>query len=356
MKIDQTDILRAKHFVRTMACTFSLILLTGTYALGGCPTNTFLDCIQKEVEPFYNQPTKADFFYGRRNLRIKYRLYLQESNKRLLIILPGRGEPARSYAETVKDFFDIGFSVLVLDHRGQGESERMLEDSEISYVRHFQDYIDDVRFLYDDVVRTHIHDEVYLLGHSMGGAIAAGFVEQNPGLIDKLLLISPMIRVNTDPYPYAVARDIVWAQALIGRGKSYAIGHGPFDEKEYLFDKNRITTSYSRYFLNLKLLIDDPKIRLGGVSNRWALEATRGSHNVFQKAKTIRIPTLIIQSPEDEIVIPQFHKKFCDKIPNCSLIEMKGAKHTILQEIDTIRDACIQKAADFLKPKESKDM
>ena len=42
----------------------------------------------------------------------------------MLVISPGQGEPALKYAELVYDLKDTGYDIFVIDHRGQGASDR----------------------------------------------------------------------------------------------------------------------------------------------------------------------------------------------------------------------------------------
>lgn len=328
----------------------AILLLTVTVNTSwACKEETFKRCMEVEVMPFYNQPTILSSFIDIENVRIKYRLYLQDNRDKLLIVLPGKGEPVIKYAETIKDFFDEGYSILAVEHRGQGESDRVLDNTEATYVRYFSNYVLDLGNILDKVFREYRHKQNYLLGHSMGAAIAARFVQQFPLFsIDKLILVSPLIRMNTKPYPYSLARAIVWTENTLGRGRSYAIGEGPFDEN-YAFEGNTVTSSFERFEWSRNVIRDNPNLRVGGVSNRWVLETVRASEKIIKEARLISIPTLIIQAANDRIVQRDFSEKICKKIPRCSGIIILGAKHEILQEKDDIRNLGLESIKNFLQ-------
>ena len=63
----------------------------------------------------------------------------------------------------------VGFSVFIHDHRGQGQSGRMVRDKQMGYIDSFQYYIDDMKSFYDNFVSKTEHDEVFLLAHSLEG-------------------------------------------------------------------------------------------------------------------------------------------------------------------------------------------
>ena len=63
-------------------------------------------------------------------------------------IFPGRAEFIEKYFEVVGELRRRGFTVAVLDWRGQGGSSRLLKNSLKGHVRNFADYEDDVaRFM-----------------------------------------------------------------------------------------------------------------------------------------------------------------------------------------------------------------
>lgn len=62
----------------------------------------------------------------------------------MIVICPGRIESYVKYAELAYDLVHTGFDVLIIDHRGQGLSGRMLSDTHRGHVDNFSDYVDDL--------------------------------------------------------------------------------------------------------------------------------------------------------------------------------------------------------------------
>ena len=96
-----------------------------------------------------------------------------------IIFSPVRTEFVDKYLETAADFIERGFNVLIVDPRGQGLSDRLLDDKIKSHIEDFWDYVDDLVYAVKELSPSLPQPHV-LMGHSMGGG--AGFLaaENNP--------------------------------------------------------------------------------------------------------------------------------------------------------------------------------
>jgi fermentation-respiration switch protein FrsA (DUF1100 family) len=102
-----------------------------------------------------------------------------EGGKRVLLFLHGNSGNISSNLPQAVRFVRLGFSVLMVDYRGYGESTgeypsetRVYEDAEAAY-----------QFLLDEGVRA---KDIFIYGHSLGGAVAvelASRIRQAAGLI-----------------------------------------------------------------------------------------------------------------------------------------------------------------------------
>ena len=97
--------------------------------------------------------------------------------------------------ETMYDLALCGHNVYGVDHRGQGLSERLLENPHIGHVACFDDYVQDLlksikQLLPDD------HLPVFALAHSMGGAIALQAAFQMPTCFTAVALVAPMLGIR----------------------------------------------------------------------------------------------------------------------------------------------------------------
>ena len=106
----------------------------------------------------------------------------------LVHITHGLGEHAGRYAHVAQRLNALGFAVRAHDHFGHGLSSgaRGGLPNELRLV-------DDLALLIDDARATYPGLPVVLLGHSMGGLVAASFVARGVRPVDALVLSSPAL-------------------------------------------------------------------------------------------------------------------------------------------------------------------
>lgn len=293
---------------------------------------------------------------ARDGIRLSYQTFEIHNAKGAVVVVPGRSEPAAKYKEVAEDLNRAGYSVYVLDLRGQGESDRLLPDAQIGHVNKFQDYADDLKQFVADVVSPRSDAlgvrDLYLLAHSMGGAISALYLEQNNSPFRSVVLSSPMLQVNLAPYPESVARAILEFNLLSGNGRKYVQGTGPYAVATDTFAANKGTHSLERFSSYQKLLSDEPNLAMGGPSYHWLKEALNVRGKIFSGAKQLHVPTLILEAGQDKIVVAKAEEKFCTsvnkKAQNCAIHLYPTAFHNILMETDDIRsDAMARSLAWF---------
>lgn len=151
-------------------------------------------------------------FTGVENLTLRYVRFISPKHKRVILIVPGRIESYVKYPELAYDLFHCGFDVIVFDHRGQGRSDRLLDDSHRGHVVEFSHYVDDLETLYLKEIVSRHYQQRYALAHSMGGAILALFLARQPGAFHAAALVAPMFGIAL-PLPSFLAHKILdWAE------------------------------------------------------------------------------------------------------------------------------------------------
>jgi alpha-beta hydrolase superfamily lysophospholipase len=104
-----------------------------------------------------------------------------------VVIVHGLGEHALRYADVAQRLNEWGFHVRAYDQYGHGES-----GGSRGRIPHEMRLVDDLADVVDDVRRTmRKGQQLLILGHSMGGVVAASFVRQQMRPIDGLILSSP---------------------------------------------------------------------------------------------------------------------------------------------------------------------
>ncbi|MBL4871481.1 MAG: alpha/beta fold hydrolase, partial [Robiginitomaculum sp.] len=256
-------------------------------------------------------PVGAQFYYiqnGNVKLRVMYAAAGRAEARGSVIFQPGRTEFIEKYFETIDDLTRRGFSVLILDPRGQGLSSRLLADPMKSYVGDFEDYCDDLAFITtafkSELPRPHI-----LMGHSMGGTIGLQTVltgRLNPAAC---VFTAPMLEFQ----------DLDTSLNLIVRGLSW-LGFKernlPFQAQRsglpVPFRTNKLTSDPNRYQLWATYFENHKRLRVGAPTFGWISAALKSMKFVNDNAKHLNIPTLIVSCGADPIVTPKSNHAFAD--------------------------------------------
>lgn len=289
------------------------------------------------VMPFYATGVKGSFS-GVDGVPISYVKFENPNEVGAIVIASGRTETYDFYAEPIYDLAQKGYSIYIYDHRGQGYSGRMLANSEIGYVKNFNDYVDDLKTFVDTVVNATPHQHRYLLSHSMGGAVSVLYGLRYPQDFDAYAMNSPMDRIDTAPYPYLIAQAIVDFNILTGGTDKFSNGQKPFDPNE-TFAKNILTTSLLRWTTRHNIFVSNPAIQLGGASNHWIKESFEADAYIMAHAHEFQPPVLVLRAGSDKVVEVAEEGAFCSLVPHCVTPPIyQGAFHEMIRERDEIRN------------------
>jgi len=311
----------------------------------------------EEYSHFWQQGLFASFT-GCKGVRINYATFSQPENLKHLIICAGRSEGYLKYQELAYDFYKQGYNIYLIDHRGQGISQRLLSDKHKGYVESFDDYVDDLHIFVSDIVNNCINNrkenektKPYLLAHSMGGAIATLYMQRYPDSIKAAVLSSPMMAINSGVLPNFLAELLVKSvyklNLLCSSSPWYFIGQKAYSSTE--FSKNVLTHCQQRYQDFNQLYNENVELQLGGVTPRWLVEALIAKINIFAQLAQLKTPLMVLQAGNDVVVDNQVQIEFCRALnqmnpavcPQQQPFIIKGAYHELLFEIDEYRDQAI---------------
>ncbi|HLL29173.1 MAG TPA: alpha/beta hydrolase [Xanthobacteraceae bacterium] len=252
-------------------------------------------------------------------------------------LFSGRTEMIEKYFEVVNELRQRGLAVAALDWRGQGGSERMLDDPRKGHVRSFDDYQMDLEVFMREIVLPDCPAPIFGLAHSMGGAILLEAIRLGRRWFDRLVLSSPMIEL----VGYAgrpMVRFIAKIGVLAGLDKSYIFGGGPAPISSRPFANNPLTTDPVRYerIAGLEQL---PGLGLGSPTFGW----TNAAFDVMQRLSdplyptALRQPLLIFAAGDDPIASTIATERFSVRLRAGAHLVIPGARHEILMERDAIR-------------------
>jgi len=296
------------------------------------------------ISPYFYKH-KLHYFTTPDNVKIAYKIFRVKQAKAIIVISSGRTEGMVKYQELIYDLNENGYSVYILDHRGQGYSQRLVADKQMGYVDNFFHYVDDLKFFVDNFVPQ--FKKRVLLAHSMGGAIAALYAEHYPHDFNALVLSSPMC----EPSILIPSMSDFFCKLVEKREKNldrYIRGTASYDVLNYEFKENDLTHSQLRFEIMQKAYAKEPQTRIGGPSVKWLKEACKWSAVSVQKANLIPVPVLLLQGENDRVVTPEAQVEFCKRALHCKGVTIKGAYHELFIEKDGIREKALSAILDFI--------
>jgi lysophospholipase len=294
-------------------------------------------------------PGAAEWFTGADGVRLRAALFPAEGALRGSVVLsPGRSEPIEKYFEVVAELTGRGFTVLVHDWRGQGLSGRLLKDPLAGHARGWRSFLSDYR-------RMLAHFELRLpspwlmLGHSMGGGLAALALAEGEDRFAAAVLSAPMLGLSLGRLKPATALAVSGFMTLAGRGGVYATpAIDPFDET---FDGNILTHDQRRFDLFKAQLRARPDLRISGPTFGWVFFALALANRVRGSRCIDRLPIpLVLALAENEHLCDNAAAMaVAERAPNGKWFTVPGAFHEILMETDERRAlfwAAFDEAAD----------
>lgn len=237
----------------------------------------------------------------------------QQVLRGVVLLVHGLGEHAGRYDRLAVQLNDWGFAVRGYDQYGHGESggprgglptdTRLLDD--------LADIVDSTR------ARMGPHTPLILLGHSMGGLVAARFVALGLRPVQALVLSSPAL----DPGLNAIQKLLlavlpkIAPNLRIGNGLDASlISHDPAVVAAYQADK----------------LVHDR------VSARLARFIADGGPATLAQAASWSVPTLLLYAGADRLVNPAGSRAFAAAAPKTVLSAhcFEALYHEIFNELD----------------------
>ncbi len=281
----------------------------------------------------FNQSSERHSFISHDNKKIIWTsLRSNSDSKKNLVILPGRTEGSISYYEIALKMQEGGFNLAILDHRGQGLSDRFQGvDHQVSHVEYFEDYVKDVELFYQEV-RLKFQGEFYLLASSMGSAVnvLSDDAQMN---FKKRYYFSPMFQIKL-PFSESWILRILKVLSFFGYSNSYLPLTGPFDTTGS-FDENTFAHSKERFAINQKIYAENEIYKVGGPSANWLKEAILATQKVGQIDLSKKLKNAVLFLPEyDQIVDDKPSRSYCEKIKDCVIKNVNQGQHALQLETD----------------------
>ena len=236
----------------------------------------------------------------------------EEDPKAVLIISHGYAEHSGRYAHVGEFFARQGFLVCALDHRAHGQSE-----GEETNIDSFDQYLADLDIFVKFSKEKAVGKPTFLLGHSMGGAIVAGYTIKYQPELTGVLLSAPAVVMGDDISPLLIKVAGILS-VVAPKMKTIVLSADSVSRDP------EVKAKYDADPLNYR----------GGIPARVGAEMNKNIAYVAENMDKFRLPCFLANGTEDKLVSPTVSQYLFDGVGSEDK-EMKlyeGLFHEILNE------------------------
>lgn len=252
-------------------------------------------------------------FEGPRGLAVGYRGWLpSEAPAALVIIVHGLGEHAGRYGNVVHRLVPRGIALFGHDHPGHGRSQGRRK-----HVERFADF-DEALSTFRAMVRGwHPDPPLFLLGHSLGGLIAAHHLIDHQDGMRGAILSGPAVAIEDATSPLTVLAARLASQLIPTAGVHALDATGISKDPD-------VVAAY----------LADPLVSRVKTSARLAAAMLRASRRVSEHAGAIELPLLTVQGADDRLVPASGVRRVFDRFGSRdkTLRVYDGVHHEVFNE------------------------
>ncbi len=262
--------------------------------------------------------------------------WIARPSRGTIVVVIGRSEFIEEYYEVVDKLLERGFDVVVMDWRGQGQSDRESRFARRGHVSSFAAYRRDLEALERQVLAPLSPKPWFALGHSMGAAVLIDQAHDGRSPFERMLLTAPMIGV---PLRHeAMIRRLVRLASGLGFGHRIIPGGSEDSVFTRQFEDNILTSDPTQYARLAAAITGLPQLAVGAPTYRWLTCAfelmARFEHPRY--AVGVLTPILIVAAGADRIVDTAATERFAQRLKAGRCVTIPHARHQIAMENEMI--------------------
>jgi alpha-beta hydrolase superfamily lysophospholipase len=209
--------------------------------------------------------------------RLYWRAWEPENPRAAVILVHGAAEHGGRYAHVAERLLAEGYAVYALDHRGHGRS-----DGRRAMIDRLDRLVDDLGLFVG-----RLGGRPFLIGHSMGGAVALTYAIRHGGTISGVIVSGPAVATEAVPAPLKA----------ITAGLSFLAPNLPvFKISDDAVSRDpQVVLDYQK----------DPLNYPGKLPARTLGELMRAMDTIPRDAVALRAPLLLLHGGEDRLCPPE---------------------------------------------------
>lgn len=287
---------------------------------------------------------------GKDGVSLYCSVFRPENPRGTVLVLHGFTENAYKYSELIYSLVRNQFDVIAYDQRGHGRSGRAdgLSDPSVTHVDRFEDYVDDLAIICEKVLNG-LPKPWTIFAHSMGGAVTALFLEQQPDVFSAAALCAPMIAPNTGGVSSGIADCLSRTLCFLGKGKKRPFFMKPYTGPEDF--ETSCATDYARFMWYDSVKSMNKEFQNSVPSCRWIAESIAVTCKILAPGapESIRCPVLLSTADKDFSVMPEPQKEFINRVPKGKHLFVKDSRHEIFRSVNAVFFPWWHEILSFLK-------
>ncbi|MBQ9391662.1 MAG: alpha/beta hydrolase [Lachnospiraceae bacterium] len=307
----------------------------------------FRGVVESTIEPWVEKEFVKGHFTSFDNTKLAYYYIVNPKEKASVVMCHGYCEFFPKYYELAYIFYNMGYSVFFVEHRGYGFSERAVPELDYVYVRDYDDYVEDFHEYMKQIVTKESKSKQYVLfAHSMGGCISTLFMEKYLNYFKCAILSSPMHEMKLGKFKPWQVELISGICGVFGQDKKLASGQKRFDGVN-VWEKSS-SMSKARYDYQFDKRLSVPEYTTYGGTFAWAKASVRASKKCLRNAAVIETPILLLEAGNDRLVDNEGHRKFVDMTHNTTYKIFPESKHELFNATQDIREEYFEEIFNYL--------
>lgn len=206
-----------------------------------------------------------------------------DAPKAVIFLVHGYDEHSGRYEYFAQHCVNHGMVVYALDHWGHGKSE-----GKRGFIPAFSVYHDGLDALIEEIPDEHMALPIILVGHSLGGLIAATYLLENQEYFAAAVLSGPAIKTTEEPSSLMKGMSKFLSKVAPAMGVLALDAKGVSRDPEVVAD-----------------YLADPLVSGSKISARLAAEMMANMELVQRYAAKITLPILLLHGEKDVLTAPE---------------------------------------------------